>query len=146
MEKKGKKIRRTFISRHAIPLHKLPQRFAEETKEHQKLLFLLHNTHLFSTAITRECLHEAQLNNTNLTRLRHFIAINQPPHNDPTLREYYRLFSELSIENDIIHRGDQMLLPKSLQEAISLAHEGITPRTGCYQAPPKSTFLVYRDG
>ena len=61
-------------------------------------------------------------------RLRHFIAINQPPHNDPTLQEYYRLFSEQSIENDIIHRGDQMLLPKSLQqEAISLAHEGSHP-------------------
>ena len=41
---------------------------------------------------------------------------------------YYRLFSELSIENYIIHRGDQMLLPKSLQqETISLAHEGSHP-------------------
>ena len=86
------------------------------------------HTHLFSTAITRERLHEAQLNDTNLTRLRHFIAINQSPHNDPTLREYSILFSELSIENVIIHRGDQMLLPKSLQqEAISLAHEGSHP-------------------
>ena len=51
---------------HTIPLHKLSQRIAEETKEHQKLLLLLHNTPLFSTAITRERLHEAQLNNTNL--------------------------------------------------------------------------------
>ena len=85
-------------------------------------------TILFSTAITRECLHEAQLNNTNLMRLRHFIAMNHPPHNDPTLQEYYRLFSELSIENDVILRGDQMLLLKSLQlEAISLAHEGSHP-------------------
>ena len=126
--KKGKENPADFISRHAIPLHKLPRRIAEETKEHQKLLFLLHNTPLFSTAITRKRLHEAQLNDTNLTRLRHFIAINQPPHNDPTLREYYRLFSELSIENDVIHRGDQMLLPKSLlQEAISLTHEGSHP-------------------
>ena len=67
-------------------------------------------------------------NDTNLTRLRHFIAINQPPHNDPNLREYYRLFSDLSIKNDIIHRGDQTLLPKSLQqEAISLAPEGLHP-------------------
>ena len=123
--KKGKKIRRTS---YAIPLHKLRQRIAEETKERQKLLFLLHNTPLFSIAITRECLHEAQLNDTNLTRLRHFIAINQPPHNDPTLREYYRLFSELSIENDIIYRGNQIFLPKSLQqEAISQAHEGSHP-------------------
>ena len=126
--KKGKENLANFISRHAIPLHKLPQRIAEETREHQKLLFLLHNTPLFSTAITRERLHEAQLNNTNLTRLRHFIAINQPPHNDPTLWEYYRLFNELSIENAIIHRGVQMLLPKSLQqEAISRAHEGSYP-------------------
>ena len=124
VRKEGKENPADFISRHAIPLHKLPQRIAEETKEHQKLLFLLHNTSLFSTAITRERLHEAQLNDTNLTRLRHFIAIKQPPHNDPTLREYYRLFSELSIENDIIHRGDQMLFPKGLQqEAISQAHE-----------------------
>ena len=123
--KKEKENPADFISSHAIPLHKLPQRIAEETKEHQKLLFLLHNTPLFSTAITRERLYETQLNDTNLTRLRHFIAINQPPHNDSTLREYYRLFSELSIENDVIHRGDQILLPKSLQqEAISLAHEG----------------------
>ena len=80
---------------------------------------------IHSTAITRERSHEAQINDTNLMRLRHFIAINQPPHNDPTLQEYYKLFSEQSIENDIIHKGDQMLLPKSLQqEVISLAHEG----------------------
>ena len=65
--KKRKENPADFISRHAIPLHKLPQRIAEETKEHQKLLFLLHNTPLFSTAITREHLHEAQLNDTNLT-------------------------------------------------------------------------------
>ena len=63
--KKGKENPADFISRHAIPLYKLPQRFAEETKEHQKLLFLLH--HPFSTAITREPLQEAQLNDTNLT-------------------------------------------------------------------------------
>ena len=73
--KKGKENPADFLSRHAIPLHKLPQRIAEETNEHQKLLFLLHNTPLFSTAITRERLCEAQLNDTNLTRLRHFIAI-----------------------------------------------------------------------
>ena len=126
--KKGKENPADFISRHAITLHKLPQRIAEETKDHQKLLFLLHNTPLFSTAITREHLREAQLNDTNLTWLCHFIAINQPPHNDPTLRGYYRLLSEQSIENDVIHKGDQMLLPKSLQqEAISLAHEGSHP-------------------
>ena len=117
-----------FISRHAIPLHKPPLHIAEETKEHQKLLFLLHNTPLFSTAITREHLHEAQLNNTNLTWLRHFIALNQPPRNDLTLQEYYRLFSELSIENSVIHKGNQILLPKILQqEAICLAHEGSYP-------------------
>ena len=108
--------------------HKLPQHIIEETKEHQTLLFLLHNTSLFLTPITRECLHKAQLNDTNLKRLRHFIAINQPPHNDPTLQGYYRLFSMPSIENDIIHKGDQMLLPNSLQqEAIFLAHEGSHP-------------------
>ena len=52
-----------FINQHAIPLQKLPQRIAEETKEYQKLLFLLHPT----APLIRECLRVAQLNNTDLT-------------------------------------------------------------------------------
>ena len=87
-----------------------------------------YTTPLFSTAITGERLHEAQLNDTNLTRQRNFAVINLLPHKDPILSEYYILFSELSIENDVIHKGDQMLLPKILQqEAISLAHDGSHP-------------------
>ena len=128
MWKKGKENPADFISRHAIPLQKLPRRIAEEASEHQKLLFLLHNPFLASTAITRERLRAAQLNDSTLSRLRHFIALNQAPTNDPTLRGYHKLFSELSVINDVIHRGDQMLLPESLrEEAISLAHEGSHP-------------------
>ena len=125
---KGKENAADFISQHATLLHKLSQRIAVETWN-TKNYCSSYTTHpIFATAITREHLCEAQLNKTNLTRLRHFIAINQPPHNEPTLREYYRLFGKLSIENDVIHKGDQMLLPKSLQqEAISLAHEGSHP-------------------
>ena len=126
--RKGKDNPADFISRHAIPLHKLPQRIAEETAEHQKLLFLLHGQFLSSTAITRERLHEAQLSDNISSRLRHFIALNQAPNNDPTLRRYLKLFSELSIIDDIIYKGDQILLPECLhEEAISLAHEGSHP-------------------
>ena len=61
-----------------------------------------------------------------MERLRHFIALGQAPQNDSTLKGFSRTFSELSIgADDIIYRGDKILLPQSLHdEIISLAHAG----------------------
>ena len=126
--KKGKENLADFISRHAIPLHKLPQRIAKEIKEHQKTTVpITQYTPLLN------CYHQRMLtwsttqrHKSNTTTWLHSYQLT--PIQWTTEREYYRLFSELSIENDVIHRGDQMLLPKSLQqEAISLAHEGSHP-------------------
>ena len=122
--RKGKDNPADYTSRHAIPIDKLPAYIKEEAKEHQKLLFLLHQP--IRSTISEQRLHQAQLNDKQLERLRHFIALGQAPQNDPTLKGFYRTFSELSIgTDDIIYRGDKILLPQSLHdEIISLAHTG----------------------
>ena len=122
--RKGKDNPADYTSRHAIPIDKLPACIKDEAKEHQKLLFLLHQP--IRSSISEQRLHQAQLNDRQLERLRHFIALGQAPQNDPTLRGFSRTFSELSIgADDIIYRGDKILLPQSLHdEIISLAHAG----------------------
>ena len=113
-----------YTSRYVIPIDQLPAHIAEEAQEHQKLLFLLHQP--IHSTISQECLQEAQSKDQQLERLRHFIALGQAPKNDPTLKSFHKVFTELSIGTDgILYRGNQILLPASLYDAaISLAHSG----------------------
>ena len=121
---KGKESPADYTSRHAIPIDNLPQHIHGEAKEHQKLLFLLHQP--IQSTISLQRLHQAQRNDRQIERLRHFIAFDLPPYNDPTSKGYHKIFSELSIgADDIIYRGDRILLPQSLyDEVISIAHSG----------------------
>jgi len=113
-----------YTSRHAIPIENLPQYIHDEAKEHQKLLFLLHQP--IQSTISLQRLHQAQLDDRQIERLRHFIALGLPPYNDSTLKGFHKVFSELSIgTDDILYRGDRILLPQSLcDEVISIAHNG----------------------
>ena len=122
--RKGKDNPADYPSRHAIPIEHLPAHITEEAKEHQKLLFLLHQP--IRATLSEEHLHQAQLNDRQMERLRHFIALGQAPKNDPTLTGFSKVFSELAIgTDDIIYRGDKILLPQSLHdEVISSAHAG----------------------
>ena len=122
--RKGKDNTADYTSRHAIPIDKLPTYIKEEPKEHQKLLFLLHQP--IKSTISEQHLHQAQLNDRQMERLCHFIALGQAPQNDPTVKGFHKTFSELSIgADDILYRGDKILLPQSLHdEVISLAHVG----------------------
>ena len=119
---KGKTNPADYLSRHATPIERLPVQIAAEAKEHQKLLFLLHQP--VTSTISKDCIQKAQANDRQLELLRHFIAIGQPPRNDPTLKLFFKIFHELSIgADDIIYRGDQFVLPASLHhEAITATH------------------------
>ena len=45
--------------------------------------------------------------------------------NDPELKPYAKVFTELSVAEDIILRGEQIVVPKTLQDrVINLSHEG----------------------
>eukprot|EP00794_Sanderia_malayensis_P005122 gene5123-5770_t len=122
--RKGKDNPADYTSRHAIPIDQLPACIKEEAKEHQKLLFLFH--HPIKSTISEQRLHQAQLNDRQMERLRHFIALGQAPQNDPTLKGFNKIFSELSIgTDDILYHGDKILLPQSLHdEIILLAYAG----------------------
>ena len=89
----------------------------------------MHNAILTTTAITKERLRNAQLQDAQLAQLRHYVALGQAPRNDPDLRCYFQSFSELSVDSEgIMYKGGQMLLPTNLrEEAISLAHTGSHP-------------------
>ena len=112
--RKGKGNPADYTSRHAIPIDKLPACIRDEAKEHQKLLFLLH--HPIRSSISEQRLHQAQLNDRQLERLRHFIALGQAPHNDPTLKGFSRTFSELSIGADDVGKPQR----KSQRESTRL--------------------------
>ena len=118
----GKSNPGDYLSRHATPIATQPFQAIDDSKEHHKILFLLHQP--ITSTITKERNQEAQAKDKQLERVRHFIAIGQAPNNDPTLKQFSKIFHELSIgADDVIDRGEQFILPPSLHDdIITIAH------------------------
>ena len=111
-----------YLSRHATPIESLPAQIAADAKEHQMLIFLLHQP--ITSTIFKDRIQKALANDRQLGLLSNFLAIGKAPRNDPTLKPFAQIFSELSIGADeIIYKGEQFVLPTSLHdEIITHAH------------------------
>ena len=125
---RGKDNPADYLSRHAIPLTQLPYRIAEETQMYAKLVFMLHNNP-YTTAFTTESLYNAQQADIHLRKLAHLICAGISPTNDPYLKPYNKVLTELTLsDGGLIMKGQQIILPLKLyHHAIQLAHQGRHP-------------------
>ena len=103
-----------------ISFQPILQKKQKSTKASLLLHLSIHST------ISQERPQEAQSKDQQLERLRYLITLSQAPTNDPTLKSFHKIFTELSIGvDDILYRGNKILLTTSLYDvAISLAHSG----------------------
>ena len=121
--KPGKDNAADYLSRH-------PQNISPEDIKHS------HNreavvSHILSEitpkAIPLECIQKETKQDVTLQKLAKCIKSGDQKgcKQDPNLRPYHLLFPELSIVNDVIIRGNQIVIPAKLQQrVISLCHEG----------------------
>ena len=76
-------------------------------------------------AITVEKIQQAYRNDATMQKLIDAIKEGHIGKNSPELSAFKSVFDELAVANEIILRGERIVLPKSLQQAaVNLAHEG----------------------
>ena len=124
-----------YFSRHPVPIQSLDPIIQKEADEHSKLLYTMSVCN-YTACISDEELVKETSQDLVLSRLKLAILMGECPKNDELLRPFYKIFSELTIVDDIIKRGYKSVLPESLQvKAIDLVHKkghiGITRLKQC---------------
>ena len=124
---KGKTNMSDYFSRHPVPFENLEPTIQTESDEHGKLLYSLSRCS-YTKSIPQGLISEESDKDKTLRRLKLAIHLGYCPPDDPVLKPYKKVFDELSVIDDIIYRGDKVVLPDSLQEvAIDNAHQGGHP-------------------
>ena len=127
MYQKGKSNMSDYFSRHPVPFSDLDESIQEESKEHAKLLFSL-TVCPYTQSIPREEIATESERDEIHRRLKLAILLGHCPSDDPDLTPYRKVFTELTIVDDVIFRGNKVVLPESLQElAVDYAHQGGHP-------------------
>ena len=68
---------------------------------------MLH-TNQYTAAVTPENIYAAQNNDTQLNKLAHLICAGKAPTNDPALKPYNKIFTELTIsDGGLIMKGHE---------------------------------------
>ena len=128
-----------YLSRHPTPLEKI-KNIDEETHEMEKLVFCLMNNR-YVHAMDMQEIHRATQSSRLLQRLINALKNGWEIKNDRDLKLFNKVYSELTVIDGIIYRGQKILLPTDLQEkAVLLAHQGAHPGMARMKARVRSSF------
>ena len=136
-----------FMSRNATPLSNLPNEQQNEPDELNNLLYTLHTTPL-TDHIGLASISAATTSDPILQRLKTLICKGQnwiPQSAPKELQRFGPIIPEITVTgNDILCKGDRLILPDSLQPlAIQLCHRGSHPGQSSMQRRLRSHFFFH---
>jgi hypothetical protein len=117
-----------YLSRHAVPLEKMPKEIREETVELEKTIWYLQFSP-YTEAIDIEKLVTATDQDRILVALRTAIRRGYSSGTDKSLAPYAKIWDQLTISDcGLILKGEKIILPEALiDRAIQKAHQGGHP-------------------
>ena len=131
---KGKINQADYLSRHGKPIEKLSPELQSEAEDLNNLLYVLHTTpvtdHIGLATISSETSKDKTLKTlSELIKSGHEEIDSNEFKDMKKLLKFKNIYSELTVTgNNIILKGERMVLPESLHElSIQLAHRGAHP-------------------
>ena len=131
---KGKINQADYLSRHGKPIEKLSMDEQNEAEDLNNLLYMLHTTpvtdHIGLATIALETKKDPTLHKlVKIIRSGKSTIDTSEIKKMKSLKKFKNIYSELTVTgNDIILKGERILLPQSLQDlSIELAHRGGHP-------------------
>ena len=126
--RKGKDNPADFLSRHAVPLEKLPRYIRKETKEFEKTIWFIQFSP-YTEAISMDRIIHMTKNDLVLCKLMESIQKGYIHKSDRELKPYQKVFDKLTISDEgLILKEDRIVLPAKLHgDALTKAHQGSHP-------------------
>lgn len=126
--RKGKDNPADYLSRHAVPLDRLPKHIKKETGELEKTIWFLQYSP-YTEAVSIEKIIKETEKDDNLVALKDRIKKGYIPKECKELIPFRKIFNQLTITDDgLILKDEKIVLPKSLQAiALKKAHQGSHP-------------------
>ena len=126
--KEGKSNQADYLSRHAVPLSKIPKEWQEECTELEKTVWFLQFSP-YTEAISMDKIIKKTDEDPVLKKLKEAVKEGYINKNDKILKPFQGVMEEIMVsDSGLLLRGDRIILPEVLKTpALRKAHQGGHP-------------------